>query len=491
MKILKKIIISSLSASIGLFSCDSFLSESPLSEISSENFYKTGADAKAGVSALYANLGGYYGGNVWYIGDVSTETANRGELTGGLDVLEFVPTDPTFRDTWTVMYRGINYANNALKAIPPIGMDETLKNQYLGEVKFLRALYYFNLVRSFGDVPLITEPTVDETNNRLPRTSKDEVYKLIEKDLLEAAATLPKTYAASETGRATKGAAQALLARVYLTTGNWQKAKETAQEVINSGTYRLLADFKHVFDVSRENGAEHIFSVQFKSGNVQGVTSSLSSTFASRNPNILLNGAISGSGVAAERGYYHSVPDHYRKMITMVDSFPSKYYPEITARGKAQAGPAIMKYWDPNFGKSTGGDANWIVLRYAEVLLTFAEAENELNGPTTAAYEAINAIRKRARDANANGVSEPEELSLLPDLSGLSKTDFKAAVLNERRMELAFEGERRWDLVRTGTYIQVLKNSGKDAEEKHLLLPIPFLEIQANPSLTQNPGYPQ
>ncbi len=270
---------------------------------------------------------------------------------------------------------------------------------------------------------------------------------------------------------------------------DWQNAREKAQQVITSGTYKLFPDFKNVFKVQNENGMEHIFSVQFKSGNPRGGSSNLTSSFASRNPNILLNKAIAGSAIAAERGFYNSFPDHYRKRITMVDSFPSQYYSEIPVKGKAQAGPAIMKYWDPTFGLSIGGDANWMVLRYADVLLMFAEAENELNGPTTAAYAAVNAVRKRARDENANGISETTELQLLPDLAGLTKDQFREAVLNERRLELAFEGHRRWDLLRTGKFLEVLRASGKDAQPKHTLFPVPFLEIQANPALTQNPGY--
>lgn len=173
----------------------------------------------------------------------------------------------------------------------------------------------------------------------------------------------------------------------------------------------------------------------------------------------------------------------------MVAEFPSAYYPEITVSGTAQAGPAPMKYWDPTFGMNIGGDANWIVLRYADVLLMFAEAENELSGPTDAAYEAVNAVRKRARDENANGIDEAGELAELPNLEGLSKEDFRAAVWAERRMELCFEGHHRWDLLRTGRFVDVMKASGRNAEAKHELFPIPLLERQANPALTQNDDY--
>ncbi len=471
--------------------CENFLDEKPLSAISSQDFYITSEDAKAGVNAIYSVLASTYGSNGWYFGDVSTEIANRGELTGGLDVMDYTAADPVFRGFWSENYRGINYANLAISRIGDISMEEGLRNRYIAEAHFLRGLFYFDLVRAFGSVPLIVEPTVDDSNNRLPRTDTESVYDLIISDLSMAEATLPLTYSSSDIGRATKGAAQSLLAKVYLTKGDWQKARDKAQEVISSAKYSLFANMKDVFNVKNKNGKEHIFSVQFKSGNNRGGGSSFTSQFASRNPNILLNGAISGTSIATEPGFYDATPNHYRKRIMMVDSFPSKYYPEITAKGKAQAGPAPMKYWDATYGSAQGGDANWIILRYADILLIFAEAENELNGPSEPVYEKLNLIRKRARDENADGVNDATEVSELPDLANLTKEALREAIWKEREMELCFEGHHRWDLLRTGKFVEKLKASGRNADSKHVLFPIPLLEIQANPLLTQNEGYSQ
>jgi len=476
---------------MGLLSmgCEKFLDEQPRSAIGSDGFFQTQADALAGVNAVYSALSGHYNGNAWYFGDVSTEVANRGELTGGLDVMDYTAADPVFRDFWTSMYRGINYANNVIKWVPAMEINEQLRDRYVGEAKFLRALFYFELARGFGGIPLITEPTENTTNNSIPRADLADVYALIVSDLQAASAALPPSYSGSERGRATSGAALGLLAKVYLTQGNWQEARETAKAVMESETYSLFANFADVFKPANENGKEHLFSVQYTSGNSRGGGSSLTSAFASRNPNILLNGAIAGTAVATERAFYDAVPDHYRKRISMVAEFPSENYPEITVSGPAQAGPAPMKYWDPTFGMNIGGDANWIVLRYADVLLVFAEAENELSGPTDAAYEAVNAVRKRARDENANGMDEAGELAELPNLEGLSKEGFREAVWAERRMELCFEGHHRWDLLRTGRFVDVMKASGRNAEAKHALFPIPLLELQANPALIQNDDY--
>jgi hypothetical protein len=255
----------------------------------------------------------------------------------------------------------------------------------------------------------------------------------------------------------------------------------------------MLKNFKDVLDVTKKNGKEHIFSIQFKAGfATETLGSNISYTFACRNPetNPNGNGKASGSGVAAELQWYNSIPDHFRKRYSMVKTYPTPYYPIIKAVGPALAGPTCMKFWDPKYTTNVGGDdANWMVFRYADVLLMFAEADNEMNGPTSAAYDAVNQIRKRARDENSNKVDEPSEVAELPNLVGLSKEDFRIAVWKERDMELCFEGHHRWDLVRTKRFVQVLTASGRNVKDANNLFPIPGFEIAANPNLTQNPGY--
>ncbi len=489
---MKQIIIAIYIVGILLFtySCDDFLTERSYSSISDDNFYESANDALAGLNAVYASFCGYYGGNVYGHGTISADLANSGEGTGGINELDINVTD--FQGFWGSEYTTINYANTVLYYVPEINMDDDLKARYLGEAKFLRALSYFTLVVSFGDVPLITEPTLNEDNNYLPRTDKGQVCDQIIADLLDAIDVLPESYGSSETGRVTKGAAQAILARVYLTLEEWQNARDMAQNVISSGNYSLFPDFRDVFDVENENGQEHIFSIQYMANT--GVASSFTSSYASRNPNILFGGLRAGSAVAAEQDFYDGYPEHYRKFITMVDSFPNQYYPEISVangaeEGKCLAGPSCMKFWDPNLTANSQGDANWPVVRYAEVLLIFAEAENEVNGPTTDAYDAINAVRKRGRDSNGDGIDDPDDEALLPDLSGLSQDGFRQAAWRERELELCFEGHQRWDLLREGRFMEAMTANGKNPQEKHLLFPIPLAEIQANPNLTQNPGY--
>lgn len=474
-------------------SCKDFLSEAPRSTVSSGSFWKTATDANVGISAVYSNIRGYYNNNVWYYGDISTEIASNGEASSTLNSGEYTAADATFRDHWTLMYRTINYANDAIKNIPGISMDATLRDRYVAEAKFLRALSYFELVKAFGGVPKITEPTSDPTNNALPRATADEIYSLILGDLKVCETVLPSTYASADIGRATSGAAKTLMAKAYLQKGDFTNTLAKTKEIMQSGTYVLLPNFKDVLDVTKKNGKEHIFSIQFKAGfATETLGSNISYTFACRNPetNPNGNGKASGSGVAAELQWYNSIPDHFRKRYSMVKSYPTPYYPIIKAVGPALAGPTCMKFWDPKYTTNVGGDdANWMVFRYADVLLMFAEADNEINGPTSAAYDAVNQIRKRARDENSNNVDEPSEVAELPNLVGLSKEDFRIAVWKERDMELCFEGHHRWDLVRTKRFVQVLTASGRNVKDANNLFPIPGLEIAANPNLTQNPGY--
>jgi hypothetical protein len=475
-----------------LMSCDDFLTEYPRSSINGSSFFKTSADADASVSGIYSSIRSHYNTNVYYFGDESTEIANNGETSALLDNGEYTAADPVYRDFWTLMYSTINKANIAIKNIPGISMDASLRDRYVGEARFLRALAYFELVRAFGGVPKITEPTSDPSNNSLPRATSEEIYSLISDDLKYCETVLPVSYNSANIGRSTIGAAKSLAAKAYLQKGDFVNARTKAQEVIQSGTYSLCTYLKDVFDVTKENGPEHIFSIQFKAGFTEGLGSSISRMFASRNVEINpnKNGQVSWSAIATEKQFYNSIPDHYRKRLTMVAEFPSPYYPIITAKGIAQVGPCCMKYWDPKYMTNVGGDdANWMVLRYADVLLIFAEAENEISGPTVTAYDIVNKIRKRARDENVNNIDEPSEKAELPDLAGLSKEDFRLAIWKERAMELCFEGHHRWDLVRAKMFVQVLNASGRNVKEANNLFPIPDLEIAANPNLTQNPGY--
>lgn len=474
------------------YSCSDFLDEAPFSSINSANFYNTKDDASAGLNAVYAGFRSYYGGDVFQHGDVSANLASSGEGTGGINELDINPTQ--FQGTWGSLYATINYANTLIENISTIEMDENLKTRYTSEARALRAMTYFILVQSFGDVPLIISPTTDEENNYLPRTDKEQVYDFIIGEMTESMVHLPTEYSSSDVGRVTKGAVQSLLARIYLFRNDFPAARDMALTVMNSEIYGLEDNLKDLYDVDKENGKEHIFSIQYTAGT--RVRSTLTQIYASRNP-VIITGGIgqqAGAAIAAERDFYDSFPDHYRKKVILLDSIPDPFWPQIipengSGTGKLQVGPSCMKFYDPNLEAISDGDANWPVIRYAEVVLIFAEAENEVNGPTVEAYNAINSIRKRARDSNGDGIDDPNDLLELPNLQDLSKDGFRTAVWRERELELCFEGHQRWDLLRQDRFIEAMTANGKNVEEKHKLFPIPMLEIAANPNLTQNPGY--
>ncbi len=450
--------------------CDSFLEANPKSQIASSNFYQSEADAIGGVNDVYNALTGVYDPNgVPRLSDLTSDEAHHGFPPPtdkfNLQAYQFTAQNRFFQISWTFLYQGVNRANTAITRIPDVEMDEELKARLIGEAKFLRALFYFNLVRLWGGVPLVTEPTqsLDEVN--VPRSSAEEVYQLVLDDLQAAEAALPVSYGPANVGRATSGAAKALLAKVYLTRENWQQAAEKAKEVIDSGEYGLLDDYTDLWTYENENSMEHIFSVQFM---IDEVPSPHSSYYAPRIAGISLGTTF---GENAPRPIWAA---SFRDDDARTALFETQYAKYNNPQDTAYFEPHIFKYFDRDATTFNSGH-NFPVIRYADVLLIYAEALNEL-GRTSEAYPYINQVRERAE---------------LPSLSGLSQEVFRDAVIQERSWELGMEGHRRFDLVRTGKLIEVMNAilEGNPVDEHFTLLPIPLREIQTNPELEQNPGY--
>lgn len=459
-------------------SCEDNLKEKPLSFLEESNSFKSPADATSAVNAVYDRLKDVYGMTMIDLADLNSDECEvREDNGGGNEIHKNLYNSGTrlFDTFYTNSYTLIDRANRVITNVPGIAMDTKLRDQIVGEAKFLRALAYFNLVRAFGDVPLVTAISNDVVNVEVPRDPADKVYGQIIADLTEAEKVLPVKYtAATETGRATVGAAKSILAKVYLTRKDWVNAAAKAGEVISSASYSLVPDYRDVFVPEKENGPEHIFSVQFSCVLPQ-YGSAMAENFA-----IYFSYPINLTG-----GSYQVVPAHassystgdYRKTVTVIEE-------KAIANGtvvKSRTGPHVDKYWDPLACGASRARNNFIVMRYADVLLMYAEALNEVNGPTTEAYAAINRVRARARSS-----AQPDAL---PDLKNLTQAQFRASVYQERSWELCFEGHRRWDLLRTGRYIDQMKKIGIAAEQRHLLYPIPVQEIDVNPALEQNPGY--
>ncbi len=476
---MKKSIYSVLivSITISLTACVKLV-EDPKAFLTTAQFYKTPADAVAAINGIYYTLNG--SGQTLYnslfqIGiDIASDEANPGPRARNADVRAFAvlshsTTNDRVSEIWRQLYVGIDRANVAIEKIPAIAMDEALKNRLINEAKFIRALYYFNLVRLYGGVPIILqEPTaLSNSDIQVPRNTAEEVYQQIIKDLKDAEA-LPATYGANDIGRATGGAAKALLARVYLTKKDWNNASAKALEVINGPYgYDLFSNFADVFNKNNNNGKEHIFSAQFKS-NANGHGNSL----GSRGTPTGIPGIDGGDADIPTTSIYNQyrVGDT-RKAVTFFTSLTSP-----TTGAVFNFTPHFKKYYDPSVNPATGESGiNFPIIRFSDVLLEYAEAVNEATGPTTEALNAFNRVRTRAG---------------IPTLNGLTQSQFRDSIYQERRLEFVYEHQRWFDLVRTGTLVTRLQAVGKtNVQSKHYLYPIPQREIDLNPKLTQNPGW--
>jgi len=506
--------------SLFLASCNDFLTEEPESIISEEQYYKTETDALTAINAVYFFL------NSGRIQTPYNTLFNTG-MNMGSDDEDPGPgaTNPDVRslavqshsssnlriyEIWQQHYAAIRKANVVLDKIQGITFSiPATKDRILGEAKFLRALFYFNLVRLYGDVPLITEYQnyVSSAEYAIPKSPSADVYAQIEKDLTEAASVLPGSYSSPDAGRATAGASKALLAKVYLIkaslplklTENYQKAIAKTEEVLSAadggtGTYgyNLAGDYSRVFLPAFKNGTEHIFSAQMKANSYSQGNNEATRAIYPAIPG--LNGTYAHMVRFYTEGNdkYFSIyklfkPTDKRRNVTFVKSFTSpangrKYgLALVNTTVPNDSTPFWNKWWDPNNqAVTTNSESNVPIIRYAEILLIHAEAENEVNGPTAKAYKSINSIRTRAGLAN-----------LTP---GLSKDQFRDSVYFERRLELTYEYQRWFDLIREkdaggrGILIKSLQKVGKNnATEKHYLYPIPQTELDNNPLLKQNP----
>lgn len=469
-----------------------FLDRDPIGKLTSATFFKTEEQAVQAVNAIYQQMRVWETHAFGFLGttDIMSDdadkgsTANDGLYVKELDDFTHGADNNAVKAVWTGYFQGIARANMAIDKIPPIEMNEKLKERLIGEAKFLRAYYYFNLVRWFGDLPLITKPlTPSEFSQR--RVAAADIYKQIEKDWKDAATVLPEKsqYPASEMGRVTKGAAKAYLAKMYLTIGDYPNAEKYAMEVVNSKEYTLFPSYGDQFLIENENSSESIFEIQatlinaetlgsLQWNQIQGVRGTPNLGWGFNRP--------SDDLVAAYE------PGDPRREATIL------YVGEVLPDGTAlvEDNPEMFnerynqKAWTPqHLGFQENSPGNVRIYRYADVLLIAAEAMNE-NGKSAEAMNIVNQIRKRARG------SLPANL-VLPELSSNGKDADRQAIWKERRVELAMEQHRWFDLVRQKRAADVMQKAGKNfITNKNELLPIPQTEIDiSNGSLTQNKGY--
>ena len=490
---------------------DSFLDVTPTDRFTQDIYWNTKEQGEAALNATYAVLingnSPYSARNAVYLDALTPNTyqynADENIISRGLHNAN----TGTFNATWNVSYSGIGRANNFLANIDKVTMNEAIKNRYKAEAKFLRALFYFPLWNLYGGAPVITEATNFQTQASLPRNTADQVLTQILKDLDEAAANdvLPLTYSGADKGRVTRGAVQAFKARVLLYAGRWDEAAIAAKKVIDLKAYTLFPDYRGLFYLENEGNSEVIFDIQYKFPEfAHSLDVSLDQQLGSAPLPSLVNDyyATDGKPISTSAVYNPAKPFENRD---------SRLHATVIIPGTTFKGAIVTDNQYPSTGyghkkytifkdaerptdvpTSGTSELNYILLRYADILLMYAESMNEAFGPESGAdrglkvTDAVNLVRARAKMPN------------LP--AGLSKEQLRQEIRHERRIELAGEGLyyydiRRWKIAEIVLNIDVFNNKGARIDGRSFnatrdyLWPVPSIAIQNNPALTQNPNY--
>jgi hypothetical protein len=481
-KVMKKLITIAL-VSLFMVSCSKdFVELVPISSVSVDILYKTDKDFADALTATYNTFQSQYV-NHYMFGDIraddSWQEISKSNSQSYCDLFTLSSSDGLVSSTWQNYYRAIYRLNLILAKIDPLTTTVIpKKDRYVAEAKFLRALAYFDLVRIFGDVPMVTTPLTIEEGYKVPRETVDNIYnKVIIPDLLAAETGLLAKYTGSDVGRPTIGAAKAILGRVYLTIRDFQKAEAKLLEVTTMG-YSLLPKYTDLFDyMKNEHHSEYIFDIEYEEGIGEG--SPWANRFAPNNIPFTTFYGIGGNG-----------DEQNSPTQVLMDLFGANdLRKDITVGIKGSfvgAGGALIKLpsnTNQTYTKkyivsckvANDSRANWKVIRYGDVLLMLAEAMNE-NGKTALAIPYLNQIRTRA------GVTTYA--------TDMSQTATRDAIVLERRLELSFEGVRWFDLLRTGQAFNVMQKYGMT--DYMTLFPIPLSQVQLinNPAiLPQNPGY--
>jgi len=506
-KILKYIFII-----FGFLSITSCIDENPTSNIGAGDYYKTTEDINQAVIASYNGMQLAIR-NEWALTELRSDntrhygansTATKSIEIYNINSFRLLTTNTYNQDYWETVYHNIANCNTVLKHINVVN-NATLKNQYEAEAKFIRAYHYFNLVRLYGPLFIVTQRIgMDEANNA-ERSSVEKVYELIIGDLEEIIGDgsttnmLPLKHTDANIGRADIWAAKNLLAKVYLQLERFSDARTLLLDIeANSGYGLVLTSYADVFSINNEMNKEIIFNIRFKSGGL-GLGSYFANYFAPANSSsMIVIGSGDGYNCPTEslRNAYET--GDKRKDASMADSW-------INDTGGTVYISYIRKYWS-EVPSRYDGENDWPVMRFADILLMLAEIENELSGPD-AGLPYLNQIRNRAGLVSLVSADVP------------NKYAFRMALDKERRIEFAFENHRFFDLVRTGRIKSVMKEhysteqirSGndvlnpyydgnvespsyvpvnqRDLQDWQLLLPIPYSVISVAPNATQNPGY--
>jgi hypothetical protein len=490
--------------------CKKIITEVPYSFLTPENFPRTSSDADAALLGAYSYLQGSstFRNNLAYMlstqDDITHPATNFvGQSLGMFQNFQVAGSDLSTQNVWIEMWKGVNACNGLIGTLQGIENEFTWVKAKLAESRALRALYYFYLVRLYGDLPMKLELTSQPVVVQ-PRVSAEEIYKVIEEDLLAADNKLSNI--ANGGGRFTNGAVKALLAKVYMTEAGWRRtsagkmikgdakyytlAKDKAKEVLDleaSGIYAINPDYSTVFKNLSSNvyDKEVILAIEFK---MPERGSNFPYTF----------GAVGGANATKGSGEAYSRAN--REYVATLDLKDTRVEWNIAnysySSGWTRTVSNDVNSWGiAKYQKMPGSDyffnhsTNWPLLKLDDIKLLYAEALNEINnGPTEEAYAQVNALRYRARPT-----SSKDDGSVLPDLSGLSKDGFLKAIMAERAIELIIEGSRHFDLVRWGILVENVKAASSQTaasfvHDRHYLWPIPPQDLNIN-GWQQNDGY--
>jgi len=494
-----KLILILLLVVAGVSCSKNFLDVKPLANPSTDVLFKSEAGINMLLNATYAELRSFnLSGFGWFVAkEVGSDDANPGSNAGDHSVarmrdfqnFSYLPTETDLNSFWSGNYNLIAKANLVIQYAPNVKFTDTAdRARYIGEAKFLRALAYFNLVRGWGGVPLITKVVSDPTSAAkvIPRSSVAEVYAFLEKELNEAIGVLPlkSGYPANELGRATKGAAQTLLAQVYLFQQKNSDCLKECMNVINSGEYSLYPKYWMVSNVNNQNGAESIFEVQFQYNldianswqQWQGVRGT-GSGWGFFSPSLsLANSYEAGDPRRDYSIYFKGEPWPY--------SGETNIHWAAGTDPRANEKTMLPRPFPPGFAGHS--PLNRVVMRYADVLLMAAECDNEL-GNTSDALKYLEMVRARAREGKP----------VLPEITETNMIKLRHIIWNERRHELADEGYRaydirRYDKVEPGFAKKLYDALGRtNYSAKDALYPIPQIEMDFDTKgvLQQNPGW--
>ncbi|MBN2742371.1 MAG: RagB/SusD family nutrient uptake outer membrane protein [Marinilabiliaceae bacterium] len=516
----KHILLSVISAGLlSLTACEDWLSEKAPASTSLEDFFTQGTTAVQAVTGAYVPLMWEFNQTYypeWFIGDVVSDDALKGgqnvsdmSVIYDLENFKTQSNNEYLLDFYRAQYQGITRCNLALEAIPDMDNDalltETLRARLLAEARFLRATFYLRLVRVFGGVPKV-DAIVPNDGWKQPRASETEIYQFIADDLQAAIPHLwlKDAYAPADMGRATKGAAQAMLMKTYLCMQQYDSLKVLGQRIIDSKKYTLCPNYDDNFTLAGENGSESVFEVQYMNdptsdyGQGNGFTRGTFTTVMTRTRNPIAGGW--GFNKPTQNLYDAYEPGDPRRQATIInptDEQIANPAEEIYLGSRYLSKKYALMNPDgsyPTLSHPTRGELNRKVIRYADVLLMYAEACCEL-GDTEAAKGALEQVRFRARHGNSD-ILPPFPYGNYAD----TQADLRAAIRHERRVELAMEGHRWYDLVRWGVAAEVMnayREQESDAAKAHMnpfvkgtheRFPIPAAEINLNP-MEQNFGY--